>query len=437
MATMTGSTPLDDPRAIWRPSTAGYAGRAAAFIVLAIIALGLPLWLESQDIPEFINVVSRMYTYGVIALSMNILIGYAGQVSLGHQAFVGVGAFVSAFLLTKQNFPWLIAAVGAIVIGALTSLLLGAIALRVRGLFFALVTVAYGLFAESSVFQITALTGGGGGQKAPRPLFAAGDTQYAYLCLAGLLLAWVVDWRVTSSRAGRAIQALRDDERVAASWGIDVTRHKLLAFGLSGAVAGLAGAQFASIETVVSNVSFDFTLALTIVLMTVVGGVGSRPGVVIGGFVFATLATLLEEAHKAWGEGSEVLPTLPPRILQFVLGAAILAPVTERFVHWLRGDRKTGKQVFGWVVGMLIALGTGGALIVASIFKGYNIWATIDSSFVGLFGAVLLLATLIQFPGGIAEQFGPVLNWLSFKPFGAADKAGGGGAAGASMGDRP
>ena len=166
MTDLMTSTPLDDPRAVWRPSTAGYAGRAAAFVVLAIIALGLLLWLESQEIPEFINVVSRMYTYGVIALSMNILIGYAGQVSLGHQAFVGVGAFVSAYMLTKQELPWLFAAVAAIVIGALTSMLLGAIALRVRGLFFALVTVAYGLFAESSVFQITQLTGGGGGQPA-------------------------------------------------------------------------------------------------------------------------------------------------------------------------------------------------------------------------------------------------------------------------------
>ena len=438
MAAMTPTMLENDPRVVWRPDAKGVAFRLLAFGVIALFLVGLPLWLDARGIPQFINVVSRMYTFGVIALSMNILIGYAGQVSLGHQAFVGVGSFVSGFLITESGLPWSFAALGAIVIGALTALLLGAISLRVKGLFFALVTVAYGLFAENSVFKIEALTGGGAGQPAARPAWATGDIEYAYVCLAGLLLAWVFDWRFTSSRAGRAVQALRDDERVAASWGIDVTRHKLLAFSLSGAVAGLGGAQFASIEQIVSPVSFDFTLALTIVLMTVVGGVGSRPGVVIGGFVFASLATLLDAAHIAWGEDPITCVTAPPRTIQIILGLVVIAPVLERFVHWLRGARKTPGQMVGWTVGVGAALASGGYLLVTAISNNYCIWKTIDFRFVSLIGAVLLLATLIQFPGGIAQQFEPIFNWLSFRKFGHDENAAvGGGAAGGSMGARP
>lgn len=438
--TATTQQTLTNPREIWRPSARGYAGRVVAFVVIAVVLLGLPPWLESRELGQFINVVSRMFTFGVIALSMNVLIGYTGQVSLGHQAFVGVGAFVSGYLLTEQEAPWLFAVVGAIIIGALTALLLGSISLRVKGLFFALVTVAYGLFAENSVFKIEALTGGGAGQFASRPAFATSDISYAYVCFAGLLIAWLFDWRLTSSRAGRAIQALRDDERVAASWGIDVRRHKLLAFSISGALAGLAGAQFASIEQVISPVSFDFTLALTIVLMTVVGGVGSRPGVVIGGFVFATLATLLDAAHEAWGAEAAIhCLSAPPRVIQGIVALAVIAPVAERLVHFVKQPRKRVGQIIGWFIGAVVGFGIGGALMMSAIFNGYCMWETIDFRFVSLIGAILLLATLIQFPGGIAEQFGPVFNWLSFKRFHTSDGSGGagGGAAGGSMGDRP
>jgi branched-chain amino acid transport system permease protein len=260
-----------DPRVRWRPGKVGTGARLAVFAVAFAAALWLP-----HVLPEP-TVYMRAMAFGVIALSMNVLIGYAGQVSLGHQAFVGVGAFTAGYFLDRLVLPWVIAMVLAVVLGALISLGLGAVALRVRGLYFALVTIAYGIFIERTVFNITSITGGGGGMPAPRPAFAQGSVAYAYVLLGLLILAWLIDWRLTATKGGRAIQALRDDERVAASWGIDVRAHKLLAFSISGGMAALGGAMFASIEQIVSPITFGFGLGLTFVLMTVVGGVGSRP----------------------------------------------------------------------------------------------------------------------------------------------------------------
>jgi branched-chain amino acid transport system permease protein len=363
LARLQSGPPAEDPRVRWRPSTAGATARIVVFSLVVGALLVVPL-----VIPEvFVNVYTRAVVYGIVALSLNVLIGYTGQISLGHQAFFGVGAFASGYVITNLGLPWMAGVVVAMALGVVTALLLGGIALRVKGLYLALVTITFGLFAERVIFQIPAVTGGGAGMPAARPTFATGSVAYAYLCFAVLVAVWLFDWRLTSSKAGRAIEALRDDERVAASWGISVTGYKLLAFVISGAMAGLAGALFASIQEIVSPITFSFTLALTFVLMTVVGGVRSRPGVVIGGFVFATLGTILGQVGEAIG-GNELAEQL--------------------------------------------------------------------ESLVPVIGAVLLLLTLIAFPGGIAEQLRPVLRWLSFGKFHEEESEGTGGAP-SSAGARP
>ncbi len=438
MATMTTSTPdvatdlSTFSRAPWRPSRAGGAARLVVFGALVALFLAIPLVITDT----LINVYSRAIVYGIVALSMNILIGYAGQVSLGHQAFVGVGAFSSAFFLDKAGLPWGLAVVASVILGGLIALGLGAVSLRVKGLYFALVTIAYGLFVERTVFGITSLTGGGAGALANRPSFAQTDLRYAYLCFALLVLAWVFDWRLTASRAGRAIQALRDDERVAASWGINVRGYKLLAFALSGAVAALAGAAFASIEQVVSPITFGFSLGLTFVLMTVVGGVGSRPGVVVGGFVFAALPTLLDLSHVVWGDGETSCTSAPPDIIQFLLLLVVALGVLERIVHAVRHG-SGGSRIAAVVVGLPV-VGAFGWWALGGFLGHYCLWSTIQAEMEPAIGAGLLLITLIQYPGGIAQQFGPVFRWLSFKPFTTDESTSvGGGAAGGDMGARP
>lgn len=267
---------------------------AAAVVALIVIAV------VSRVSADFINVVSLAAIYGIVALSMHIIVGYTGQVSLGHAAFVGIGAFAAGYTLTEMAMPFLFAMAVAAITGGLGALVLGGVALRVTGLYLALVTIAFGEFAKETLFNIRSLTGGGAGQSAPRPSWFESGHQYAFFCIGILVLAMIFDWRLVSSRAGRAIQALRDDERVAASWGINVTGYKLAAFVMSGALAGVAGALFAAKEEIVSKEDFPLSLSITFLLMTVVGGIGSRWGVVAGGVFFALLPTLLDQAHENW-----------------------------------------------------------------------------------------------------------------------------------------
>ncbi len=424
-----------DPRVRWRPSPGGYGARLAVFGVI----IGLALWIPHALPAKFVPVAIQAVTYGIIALSLNVLMGYAGQVSLGHAAFVGIGAFAGGIILTDVGLPYPVAMLGALVVGGLLALVLGGIALRVAGLNLAIVTISFGLLTQETLFNIRSLTGGGAGKLAPRPAFASGDIAFVYFCLIILVLVWLFDWRLTETKAGRAIQALRDDERVAASWGINVTAYKLLAFIIAGALAGLAGLLFAGKEQVASPGSFSFTASLLFLLMTVVGGLRSRPGVVIGGVFFAILPTLLGTAHEAWGisgpEGLEACATAPPRVIQLIVGLAVVGAGIEAIRH------RSGSTAKRNIVGLLgVAVIAGGAWFGTAAFLGnYCMFATIDAVFETLIGAGLLLITLIQFPGGIAEQFAPVFRWLSFQPF-KADKSvtvGGGSAGGGGASARP
>ncbi|MFP5225943.1 MAG: branched-chain amino acid ABC transporter permease [Actinomycetota bacterium] len=316
-----------------KPDARGWMIRRIAWVGIAtLVVMVLP------NLPNSIiraDWVALGMIYVLVGLSVNILIGYAGQVSLGHQAFVGVGAFTSALFVSKVGMPFGVAVIASAATGAVAAILLGLVALRLQGLYLALITLAYGEIAERVIFGIPALTGGGAGSPAPRPTGFGGDRAYAYLCMAFVGLALFVDWRLIRSKAGRAILALRDNEIAAQSVGINTVYYKLFAFVLSGALAGLAGALFAHWSTFVVSVTFNFQLALTFVLMTAVGGLQSRAGIFIGSAFFA---------------------------------------------------------------------------IFPLAFNSLQIWVLI-------IGPVLLLLTLIQFPGGIGEQLRPITEWLNGKPF--------------------
>lgn len=424
----------DDPRRPWRPSRGGTVARIVVLALLALAAVGVPLVVPSVQV----DLVTNAFVFGIVALSMNILLGYVGSVSLGHQAFVGMGAYTAGYILTNMQLPWFVAVAGAIVFGAAQAALIGVVALRVQGFFFAIVTLAYGLFAKDVLFNITAITGGGAGQQAARPAFTqapdgyagaiTSDVRYAWLVLAFLVLVWLLDWRLTSSRGGRAIQALRDDPRVAASWGINVNGFTLLAFALSGAIAGLAGALQASTFQFISAESYTLTTALLFVLMTTVGGVGSRPGVVLGGFVFAGIGPVLTAMHDTigWGRGEaafgdqsaiEVCSSGGARVTAVVLGLVLVGAGLEAVRHLtFHHGNSALKRTIGAVV-FLALLVTGGVVALGGTLGGYCIFTSITPLLEPVIGVVLLLVTLIQYPGGIAEQLEAPLRWLSFGRF--------------------
>ena len=232
--------------------------------------------------------------YAAGAIALNLLMGYAGQISLGHAALLGVGAFTSG-VLTDRFFegPMLLGVVAAALTGALVAFVLGLPALRLRGMYLAAATIAFGLMMQESVFRITPLTGASAGLRIPRPwigsYYFAENGDYLAILLPLFLAVWLLDANVVRTKFGRAFRAIRENEEVAQSFGINVARYKLTAFVLSGALAGVAGAMFGHLIGFVSAGSFTYVLSLQLVVMVVVGGLGSRVGVVVAAITFTIM----------------------------------------------------------------------------------------------------------------------------------------------------
>jgi branched-chain amino acid transport system permease protein len=239
------------------------------------------------------------------ALSLNIIMGYAGQISLGHGAFLGIGAFTSGLLTAKgPQAPFAVGLITAAIVGGAFAFLLGLPSLRLRGLYLAIATVGFAIMMEESLFKWSRITGGSAGIEVPRP--RAGTfvfiRNYDYLAVVLVLLAlmWILDSNVVRSKLGRAFLAIRWDESVAQSFGIDVARYKLTAFVLAGALGGIAGAMTAHLYQFVNSTTFSFKeTSLLLVIVVVVGGLGNRAGVVIAAIAFSFMPSVLT-ALKGW-----------------------------------------------------------------------------------------------------------------------------------------
>lgn len=274
--------------------------------VIALVVIGglvLPplLWRALPDLftSRFMLTLGVGVSVALAALSLNILMGYTGQISLGHAAFLALGAFASGQLTALgPRWPLLVGLVAAAVVGGLFALLLGLPALRLRGLYLAIATIAFAFMLEESVFLWSPLTGGSAGLELPRRLMGSIDLrEHADFLVVLMVLLFgflLLDTNITRTRLGRAFQAIRFNEDVAQSFGVDVTRFKLHSFVISGAMAGVAGAAFGHLVGFVSASSFDFDFSLLLVIIIVVGGLGSRPGVVVAAMFFAIFPRLLD-----------------------------------------------------------------------------------------------------------------------------------------------
>ena len=277
-------------------------GRLKAVGVLGLL-FAVP-FLGARVLPDRITgIESQVVAYGVClaaaALALNLVMGYAGQISLGHFALVGVGGFTCGVMTsaTRMALPYLLSVPAAALVGAAVGVLVGLPALRLRGLYLAVATIGFSYAMEKSVFRARDLTGGSSGIEIPRPI---ADTfhflkamDYLAIILVLFALLWLVDVNVTKSRVGRAFRAVKASEPVAASFGIDVGRHKLFAFGLSGAFAGVAGAMYGPLIGTVNAGSFAYRESLLLVVIVVIGGLGSRVGVVAAALVYAVLPRIL------------------------------------------------------------------------------------------------------------------------------------------------
>ncbi len=271
--------------------------RRVGSAVAALLLLTLPVWLADA---YFLHVVIMAGIFGVLALSLNLLLGYTGQLSLGHAAFFGIGAYTSALLTLRLEWSFWAALPCAAAAAGLAGWVIGRLALKLRGAYFVLVTISFaGVISLVSVNWMDLTNGPLGLPGVPAPALGPWSLRakgaYYYLVLAAVALAYLVCRRLVRSRIGRALLALRENEALAESVGVDVTHYLVVAAVVSAALAGMAGSLYAHYTRFVSPEVFLFTYTVTMVIMVVAGGKGTLAGPLVGAAIF----TVLPEALRA------------------------------------------------------------------------------------------------------------------------------------------
>ena len=248
-----------------------------------------------------VTVLITIGIYVILALSLNMITGHAGQISLGHAAFMGIGAYASALLYTKTGFGFWPAFLVAGLVAGLVGAVLAIPCLRVREDFLAITTMGINFVVEA-IFLYVPFFGAGMGIGGINPPSILGSEVskpgYLVLVLVVILVVIAVDRLLTRSWIGLAWSAIREDEEAAGAMGIDVVRSKVLAFTLGSAGAGLAGSLYAHFLTFIMPVNFNFGQSIVILSMVVFGGIGTLRGPIVGAIVLGALPEISRPAME-------------------------------------------------------------------------------------------------------------------------------------------
>ncbi|MBC3935266.1 branched-chain amino acid ABC transporter ATP-binding protein/permease [Undibacterium sp. CY7W] len=259
-------------------------------------ALGLfPVFVHN---PYYLHLAETILIYAILLFGLDIVVGYTGQVSLGHAGLFGIGSYTTGGLVFKLGCPVLLALPASIAVTAVFGALLALPALRVTGPYLAMVTLAFGTIIQILINEMTFLTEGPMGIKVAKPVLFGqklGEVGHFYLVAGLMVVALIVVHRILRSHLGRAFQALRDSPIASDCMGVSVYRYKVYAFVISAALAGLAGALYASSEEYISPNTYNFELTILFLLAVIMGGRKSRIGSLLGAFIVVMLPSLLAD----------------------------------------------------------------------------------------------------------------------------------------------
>ena len=272
-------------------------GPLALLVVLALAPL------QMGGATAIMRVLDLIAIYCLLALGLNVVVGFAGLLDLGYVAFYAVGAYFYAFLASAQfniHWPFLLLLLGGGLTAATFGVLLGIPVLRLRGDYLAIVTLGFGEMIRIFLNNLNVLTNGPQGISLidTPDIFGyklSTPVQIYYLLLVLLALSILFLRRLENSRVGRAWAAIREDEGAARAMGVDTTRLKLMAFAIGASTAGLAGVVFAGLQGFVSPESFTFWESIMILCMVVLGGIGSIPGVILGAIALIGIPEVLRQ----------------------------------------------------------------------------------------------------------------------------------------------
>src|SRR6266536_3347726 len=317
--------------------------------LLVVACLVLPQLLSSY----MVYILSLVVIYSIVAIGLNILMGYAGQISVGHTGFFAIGAYTSAIAMLRFDLPfWVALPLAGLVSGGI-GLLLGVPALRLSGFYLAVATLGFGIAVPLVILNSESISGGHMGMNPPRPsAFGyqfSSDLSYFYLVFGILLLLLGVACWLLSTKAGRAWVALRDSETAAQAMGINLAYYKTLAFTVSGFYTGIAGSLDGHLITSIHPEGYTFAQSIQFLTFIVVGGMASIPGSIMGAVFLTVVQQILSFGFPGLESRFKDLPAMMYGLvlilcIMFLPGG--LAGIVEkvRDLIWRAQRRRAGAE---------------------------------------------------------------------------------------------
>jgi branched-chain amino acid transport system permease protein len=312
-----------------------HGGQVFWYGLLFVVLLAAPWWASEYMMTQlhFIGI------YSIVGLGLMLLVGFTGQISLGHAAFLAVGAYTEA-LLAAAGWPFWLSLPCAALLSAAVGIVVGLPALRLKGIYLAIATLAFGVIAEEIAARWESLTGGNSGLHVkPIELFGAkldGDADFYYLVLALTAVCCIALANLLRSPTGRAFVAIRDSEISAACMGVNLARYKTLSFALSAALTGVGGALYAHKVSFISPEQFTLLVSIELVTLVILGGVGSLHGAVFGAAFIIVLPQLIAIAKDYLPAAVAGAAGLQSTVFGLVLIGFIIFEPMGLYGRWLK-----------------------------------------------------------------------------------------------------
>jgi branched-chain amino acid transport system permease protein len=297
-------------------------------LLVAAVVLALPQVIESTF---YLRIAVLVFIFSLAVLGLNLLMGFAGQVSLGHAGFFGIGAYAVAVLPTHFGVPSWLALIAGVAISGLLAFVIGRPILKLKGHYLAVATLGFGILISMVFTNEARFTGGPDGMAVPRLVLfgfvARGSVTWYWISGVTLVVAVLLAINLVDSPTGRALRAIHDSEMASRVLGIDVARYKLVAFVLSAIYAALAGAYLALFDGLVTPATAGFLRSIEFVTMAVLGGLGS----ILGSIVGAALLTLLPQAFTMFHDYEHIALGLTMIVFMIFLRSGIVPSVAALF----------------------------------------------------------------------------------------------------------
>ncbi len=287
--------------ALKRVRTSSWQWRLLAPALLTVAAVAFMAYVPYLISDFYLNVLTEILIYGLLATSINILMGYTGLTSLGHAAYFGLAAYTCAYLSLTDKQGFLVSFFAGLAVGTVSSLLFGAIALRATGIYFLMITLALNMLVFGTAYTLSPITNAENGMYGiSRPDFIFADYQYYWFTLAVIVVSLFLVWRLVHSPFGLTLMGIRESESRMRTLGYNVFLHKLIAFTISGFFAGLAGCLYVFFQNGVSPATVDLPVSIEGVLEVLIGGIGTLFGPMIGAAIIVTTREILSLQIGRW-----------------------------------------------------------------------------------------------------------------------------------------